>query len=108
MAWVYILKCSDGSYYTGSTVDLQQRLAAHNAKIINGYTAKRLPVELVYCCEMPTIHDAFLRERQIKGWSRKKKEALINGEWDKLVEYSKSTNSAIKNNKGDPSTSSGC
>jgi putative endonuclease len=108
MAWVYILKCSDGSYYTGSTVNLEIRLAEHNTKVFDGYTAKKLPVKLIYCCEMPSIHDAFLRERQIKGWSRKKKEALINGEWDKLVEYSKSANSEIKNNEGDPSTSSGC
>ena len=96
MAWIYILKCSDGSYYTGSTVDLEKRLAEHNNKIFEGYTAKRLPVKLVYCCEMPSIHDAFLRERQIKGWSRKKKEALINGEWEKLIEYSKSDRLAPK------------
>ncbi len=90
MAWVYILKCSDGSYYTGSTKNLEKRLAEHNTKTFDGYTAKRLPIKLVYYCEMPTIHDAFLRERQIKGWSRRKKEALINGEWEKLIEYSKS------------------
>jgi len=56
----------------------------------NGFTSKRLPVELVFSCEMPTLHDAFLRERQIKGWTRRKKEALINGDWDRLIEYSKS------------------
>jgi putative endonuclease len=90
MAWVYILKSSDGSYYTGSSEDLQKRLSEHNEGFYNGYTAKRLPVELVYCCEMPTIHEAFLIERQIKGWSRRKKEALINGKWEKLIVYSKS------------------
>ena len=90
MAWVYILKCSDGSYYTGSAIDLEKRLAEHNNGIFDGYTAKRLPIELVFCYEMPGIHEAFLKERQIKGWSRIKKEALINGEWNKLIDYSKS------------------
>ena len=70
------------------------------AGTFDGYTSKRLPVELVFAYEMPTIFEAFLRERQIKGWARRKKEALIKGDWDKLIEYSKS--------KGrDPSTSSG-
>jgi putative endonuclease len=70
------------------------------AGTFDGYTSKRLPVELVFAYEMPTIFEAFLRERQIKGWARRKKESLINGDWDKLIEYSKS--------KGcDPSTSSG-
>ncbi len=100
MAWVYILKCSDGSYYTGSAVDLEKRITEHMAGTFDGYASKRLPVELVFAYEMPTIFEAFLRERQIKGWARRKKEALINGDWDKLIEYSKS--------KGcDPSTSSG-
>jgi putative endonuclease len=89
MAWVYILECSNGSYYTGSAEDMEKRLVEHNNETYGGYTAKRLPVKLVYFCEMPTMHDAFLRERQIKGWSRKKKEALINGEWESLVVYSK-------------------
>jgi putative endonuclease len=60
------------------------------AGTFDGYTSKRLPVELVFAYEMPTIFEAFLRERQIKGWARRKKEALINGDWDKLIEYSKS------------------
>jgi len=100
MAWVYIIRCSDGSYYTGSAVDLEKRIAEHMAGAFDGFTSKRLPVKLVFSCEMPTVHDAFLRERQIKGWTRRKKDALINGDWDKLVEYSKSKG-------GDPSTSSG-
>jgi len=100
MAWVYILRCSDNSYYTGSAVDLEKRIAEHIAGTYSGYTSKRLPIQLVFSCEMPTIFEAFLRERQIKGWTRKKKEALIKGEWSKLIEYSKS--------KGQhPATSSG-
>ena len=90
MAWVYILKCSDGSYYIGSAVELEKRIAEYMAGTFDGYTSKRLPVELVLAYEMPTIFEAFLRERQIKGWARRKKEALIKGEWDKLIEYSKS------------------
>ena len=89
MAWVYILECSDGSYYTGSTENLEKRLAEHNEGLFGGYTSKRLPVKLIFCSEMPTIHDAFLRERQIKGWSRRKKEALINNDWERLIKYSK-------------------
>ena len=100
MAWVYILKCSDGSYYTGSAVDLEKRIAEHMAGTFNGFTSKRLPVGLVFSCEMPTIHDAFLRERQIKGWIRIKRETFINGDWDKLNDYSKSKDR-------DPSTNSG-
>jgi len=100
MAWVYILKCSDNSYYTGSTIDLEKRMAEHVAGTFDGYTSSRLPVKLVFSYEMPTIFEAFLRERQIKGWTRRKKEALINGEWEKLVEYSRSK-------KRHPSTSSG-
>ena len=100
MAWVYILRCSDGSYYTGLAVDLEKRIAEHMVGTFNGFTSKRLPVRLVFSCEMPTIHDAFLRERQIKGWTRRKREGFINGDWDKLIDYSKSKDR-------DPSTSSG-
>jgi len=82
MVWVYILKCADDSCYTGSTTDLERRLAEHQLGICNGYTKSRLPVELVWCEELPTAHDAFLFERQVKGWSRAKKEALIRGDWD--------------------------
>jgi predicted GIY-YIG superfamily endonuclease len=98
--WVYILQCSDGSYYTGHTDDLETRVAKHQQGTFRGYTSKRLPVKLVFCSEFPTRDDAFARERQIKGWSRRKKHTLINGDWDKLVEYS-------KGKRNHPSTSSG-
>jgi predicted GIY-YIG superfamily endonuclease len=74
--WVYILCCSDGSYYTGHTENLEIRVARHQAGEIAGYTQKKLPVELVFSEEFSSRDDAFIRERQIKGWSRKKKEAL--------------------------------
>jgi len=81
--WVYILKCSDGSYYVGSTTNLTRRLSEHQAGLPKGsYTSKRLPVELVWSAEFPTHDNAFQREHQVKGWSRAKKEALIRGDWD--------------------------
>ena len=84
MSYVYILECADGSYYVGSTTNLETRLAQHNTGYYGGCTAQRRPVELVWSAEFPTEHEAFLRERQIKGWSRAKKEALIRGGWDGL------------------------
>ncbi|MFS4469701.1 GIY-YIG nuclease family protein [Maribacter sp. 2210JD10-5] len=78
--YVYILECNDGSYYTGSTVNLEKRLTEHqNGKGAN-HTKKRLPVKLVYVEEYLRIDSAFYREKQIQGWSRIKKEALIKGE----------------------------
>jgi putative endonuclease len=75
---VYILRCRDGSYYTGLTKQgIDARVWEHNAGIYDGYTAKRRPVELVFTESYDRIIDAISRERQIKGWSRRKKEALI-------------------------------
>ena len=79
--WVYILLCADRSYYTGHTDNLEVRLAKHRAGEIPGYTQTRRPVELVFTEEFSSRTDAFFRERQIKGWSRRKKEALIRGDW---------------------------
>jgi len=79
MPHTYILKCSDGSYYTGSTWDLERRIIEHKEGIGARHTAKRLPIELVYAEEYDRIDDAFHREKQIQGWSREKKEALIGG-----------------------------
>ena len=91
MHWVYILKCSDGSCYTGSTSNLELRLAEHDSGICDGYTAKRLPVELVFSQETSTQDEAFRVEHQIKGWSRRKKEAIIEGRWDLLPELAASS-----------------
>ena len=87
--YVYILRCSDGSYYTGHTDDLERRIAAHNRRYYTGYTLKRRPVELVFCDEFSTRQEAFERERQIKGWGKAKKELLIAGNWDLLAHWSK-------------------
>jgi putative endonuclease len=87
-AWLYILKCADGSYYTGSTNNLPLRLTQHRAGAGSVYTRNRLPLELVYAEEFSSDQEAFLRERQVKGWSRAKKDALIRSDFDKLVKLS--------------------
>jgi predicted GIY-YIG superfamily endonuclease len=86
---VYILRCSNGSYYVGHTDDLEKRLAAHQSGEIRGYTHSRRPVQLVFHEEFPSREDAFLRKRQLKGWSRRKKEALVRGDWDSLTRLSR-------------------
>ena len=84
--WIYILKCSDESYYCGSTSNIAQRINEHIFHKYSGYTSARLPVELVFSQEFRDINDAIRAERQVKGWSRKKKEALIKGDFDLLHE----------------------
>ena len=90
--YMYILKCANGSYYTGSTIDLERRLEQHKNGEGAKFTKKHLPVELVYVEEFSKIEDAFYREKQIQGWSRKKKEALIAGNFDKLHELAECKN----------------
>jgi len=79
MAWMYILECCDNSYYVGSTKDLKRRMSQHQDGIGSNYTSKRLPVKLVYCEEYDRVDEAFYREKQVQGWTRRKREALING-----------------------------
>ena len=89
-AFVYILRCRDGSYYVGSTrAALEQRIADHNAGTYGGYTSRRRPVELVHSQEFDRIEDAIAAERKLKGWSRAKKEALISGELERLPALSR-------------------
>jgi putative endonuclease len=90
--WVYILKCADGSYYVGKYqgYDLEMRVVEHNNRAYpNAYTAKRLPVELVWSDWFMRFDDAVAFERQIKGWGRAKKEALIRGDWSRVKELAK-------------------
>lgn len=87
--YMYILLCSDGSYYTGSTNNLELRLAQHQNGEGANHTKKHLPVTLVYYEEYNRIDEAFYREKQVQGWSRKKKEALINGDVNLLPELAK-------------------
>ena len=82
--YVYILKCSDGSYYTGHTDDLEKRLETHDSGELGGYTKNRRPLKLVFLQEFPSRDEAFAAERQIKGWTRRKKEAIIRNRWDLL------------------------
>jgi len=85
-ASLYILQCADGSYYVGSTrTDLEIRVAEHNEGQYGGYTAKRRPVRLVYSQHFDIIADAISAERQVKGWSRAKKGALIAGDWSHIA-----------------------
>ena len=87
--WMYILECSDGSYYTGSTNNLELRLQQHQRGEGANHTKKRLPVKLVYFEEFNRIDEAFYREKEVQGWSRKKKEALIFSRPETLPELSK-------------------
>src|SRR5437762_843999 len=82
--YVYILRCCDDSYYVGHTDDLETRIEQHSNGTLGGYTAKRRPLRLTYACEFSTREEALERERQIKGWSRAKKEALMRNEWRAL------------------------
>ena len=88
--YMYILQCSNGAYYTGSTKDLEIRLKQHQNGEGANFTKKHLPVKLVYYEVFERIDEAFNREKQVQGWSRIKKEALINREYYKLPELSKS------------------
>ncbi|MEJ5363449.1 MAG: GIY-YIG nuclease family protein [Spirochaetota bacterium] len=87
--YMYILLCSDGTYYTGSTSNLEQRLLQHQNGEGAHYTKKRLPMKLVYYEKYPRIDLAFYREKQVQGWSRKKKEALIKGDCEDLPKLAK-------------------
>ncbi len=85
--YVYILHCADGTYYTGITNDVDRRLKEHNAGINpKAFTFGRRPVEVVYREIFNNVVQAIAWEKQIKGWSRKKKEAVIAGNWDILPE----------------------
>jgi len=89
-AHVYMLRCADGSYYVGSArLGLDRRVSEHNHGTFGGYTSRRLPVELVWAEHFLDITDAIAVERQIKGWSRAKKEALIRGDFTLIRNLSK-------------------
>jgi len=87
--WVYMLRCSDGSYYTGHTDNLEVRLAQHASGEVAGWTQTRRPVALVFSDALATREDALAAERRLKGWSRAKKEALIAGDWQRVSALAK-------------------
>jgi len=84
-ATIYILLCADDSYYVGITrKEPEQRLWEHNQKLVEGYTASRTPVQLMFTERFERVIDAIAREQQLKKWTRKKKEALIRGDYEAL------------------------
>jgi putative endonuclease len=89
-AYLYMLRCADGSYYVGTARNgLETRVAEHNAGAFGGYTAKRRPVSLIFSQHFDLVTDAIAAERQVKGWSRVKKEALIKGDWTRVSELAR-------------------
>ena len=89
---MYILRCSNDAYYTGSTVDLQRRLRQHQSGEGANFTKKHLPVELIYFEEFERVDQAFYREKQVQGWSRAKKEALMKGDINRLKKLAECRN----------------
>jgi putative endonuclease len=86
-AYLYILLCADGKYYVGTTRKSREEwLSEHNAGLHRGFTAVRRPVTMIFAQHFETITDAIAAERQVKGRSHAKKEAMINGEWNRLPE----------------------
>jgi predicted GIY-YIG superfamily endonuclease len=96
--YAYMLQCADGSYYVGHTEALEVRVSLHMNGALKGYTSSRLPVQLVWSSDFPTRYEALSAERQIKGWSRAKKAALVREDWQALQRLAKTAH---------PSTSSG-
>jgi predicted GIY-YIG superfamily endonuclease len=97
--WAYMLHCRGGAFYVGHTDNLERRIAQHETGAIKGFTSSRLPVKLVWSQEFTTRFEAKETERQLKGWSRLKKMALIRGDWTRISDLARS--------KDRPSTSSG-
>ena len=102
--WAYMLQCADGTYFVGHTEDLEARVAAHQSGLIPGYTQKRRPLALVWNQEFAERDEAFRAERQIKGSSRAKKEALIGGDWDGVQVLSRKLFLRYAGSTGSPAT----
>ena len=97
--WAYMLHCRGGTFYVGHTDDLERRVGQHQSGRVAGFTADRLPVVLAWSAQFETRDEAKRAEKQLKGWSREKKLALIRGDWPRI--------SALAKGKDGPSTSSG-
>jgi putative endonuclease len=87
--WAYMLHCADCSFYVGHTDDLERRVACHRQGEVEGYTSTRLPVALVWSAEFSTRYEALAVQRQLNGWSRAKKLALIRGDWIRITELAR-------------------
>ena len=107
--YMYILKCKDNSYYVGSTNNLTIRIEEHNNGLGCSYTRERPPVKLIYYEECLNIKEAFIREQQIKGWSRKKKNALIHGNTNtlRLLSENRQSSAALRQAQGPHETFTG-
>lgn len=102
--WVYMLHCGDGSYYTGHTDSLEQRLEQHANARVSSYTSVRKPLTLVFAQDFSSREEALAMELRIKGWSRKKKEALMRGDWSEVKRLSRGRHRHERTGKR-PSTS---
>ena len=107
--WVYMLRCNDASFYTGVTSQLDLRVAKHNLGLhAHAYTYTRRPVSLVYSQEFADPNEAIAAEKQLKGWSRAKKTALIAGDWNEIRQLAHSSPAdKLTRRQAHPSTSSG-
>ncbi|GAA4159565.1 hypothetical protein GCM10022286_14210 [Gryllotalpicola daejeonensis] len=101
--YLYMLKCSDGSYYVGSTRNLDARMAQHGAGKGSEYTRKRMPVELVFVAEFDSAQEAWEMERRVHGWGRAKREALIAGDWNQISRLASRAKGAITRSGADGS-----
>ena len=95
-AWVYILECGDGSLYVGSTNDLGKRVSEHQTGLGGRYTEFKRPVKLVFSYETARLDEAYALEQQVKGWRRAKRQALIRGDYEALVELAKTARGDVK------------
>ncbi|HEY1605430.1 MAG TPA: GIY-YIG nuclease family protein [Allosphingosinicella sp.] len=105
--WAYMLHCADRSFYVGHTDDLDVRIAQHVSGDYGGHTSTRLPVKLVWSDEFPSRYEALSAERQIKGWSRAKKFALIRGDWSLISELARCTEEKERASTGSARTGGG-
>ena len=107
--WAYLLRCGDGSFYAGHTDALEARVSAHEAGRGSDYTARRQPVTFAWAQDFSSRLEALAAERQIKGWSRGKKEALIAGDWERVSQLARSlgaraSTSSARTEEGEPRT----
>ena len=91
-AYMYILECSDGTYYTGYTMDLDKRIVEHQEGKGANHTKERLPIRLLYVEEYQKIYSAYYRKKQIQGWKRDKKQALMEGKFGDLIGFTECKN----------------
>jgi predicted GIY-YIG superfamily endonuclease len=107
MFWVYILRCADGSYYTGHTDNLEKRMNQYHTDECEVYIAARRPVELAWSQECATRYEVLSAEQQIKGWSRRKKEAMMHGDWEEVSRLARNKSETVRGEPVEPQTAVG-